>query len=289
MSPLRSASASARLSGRRRGFTLVELLVVIAIIAVLISILLPALNAARASAVTVNCASNLKQIGQAFNLYAAEHGGAICPGDIRWGAGGNPPAPADINGWSSDYSVFKSGTWGPYPLGFNIWQHFLWPYAGKTIDVFTCPANIAKPKEDYVSYDLVHGDWVFWWFNYQINKTIVGSGSTIPKYPKLFRNTQSAYLVADGSAFNNGEGEIRLNKQQYYFPGQNPAGYVPYTDLNPNRVMGQFDDGVNGRHRNRVVNVLYVDGHVVSESAARLWTITLAGTNFDRTFWSGIP
>jgi len=55
--------------GLRSGFTLVELLVVIGIIALLLSILMPSLRKARSIAMRLACASNLKQISLAMNLY----------------------------------------------------------------------------------------------------------------------------------------------------------------------------------------------------------------------------
>src|SRR5882757_10637844 len=92
---LKGASPMTQKNCRRtRGFTLVELLVVIGIIALLISILLPALNAAKERANRVKCSSNLRQIGQGLLLYANDNKGIY------------PRTPANTMG---TYTCFTAG------------------------------------------------------------------------------------------------------------------------------------------------------------------------------------
>jgi len=94
-----------------RGFTLLELLVVVAVLAMLIALLLPSLRQAKAQAKQVACQSNLRQIAVAWHAYLDAHegsfyqcvnanmnyGGKQGSGAAQWGADPHDPVTKPLN------------------------------------------------------------------------------------------------------------------------------------------------------------------------------------------------
>ena len=109
----------------RRGFTLIELLVVISIIALLVSILLPALGKAREQSRAAICATNLRQLGIIWMMYA------------------------DAN--DDDLYVYPGGG---YP---QLWWAYVIDHENGSIGVLSCPSmyrhgwfdDYADPAFDY--------------------------------------------------------------------------------------------------------------------------------------------
>jgi len=116
---------------KRKGFTLVELLVVISIISLLMGILVPALGKVRAKGRRTVCMSNLQQIGVAFKIYLDDNR------DIMPAACQYPSLNTDPN----DYGFRPPIT------------RFLMPSL-KNQEVFKCPADIKDYYKDWgTSYE----------------------------------------------------------------------------------------------------------------------------------------
>lgn len=98
-------AAAMRSARKSRGFSLVELLVVIGIIALLLSLLLPALARARAKARATLCASHLRELGHVFALYANDNQGFV-PRDFTFFAQERQPWMLGLARY-----VVDEGTW----------------------------------------------------------------------------------------------------------------------------------------------------------------------------------
>lgn len=114
---------------RSRGFTLMEMLVVIAVIGILAALLLPTLSSAKARARRTTCLNNLKQINLGVHLYADDHNDVLTLVSTNT----SPSVWTDYKNWIKGY-VGLTGPSSPQDA------------------LFACPADIYNYEGDYFEY-----------------------------------------------------------------------------------------------------------------------------------------
>jgi prepilin-type N-terminal cleavage/methylation domain-containing protein/prepilin-type processing-associated H-X9-DG protein len=248
---------SRKLGSTQKGFTLVELLVVIGIIALLISILLPSLNRARETANKVKCSNNLKQIGLAIQLYTNDNHGSYPRTYSNTSATATAPVDPSSTGasWSDPFaSTAPTPNWNvngnttynnvPSSLFLLLRTEDLVPA------VFNCPSSGATPD--------AYG----------------GGNLTAANRCNFTSITQNlSYSYADpfpgiGASANSG----------YKLTATSDPGFATAADINPGTASSNNADNVllvnssssaqqmkfgnSNNHNKDGQNVLYADGHV---------------------------
>jgi prepilin-type processing-associated H-X9-DG protein/prepilin-type N-terminal cleavage/methylation domain-containing protein len=240
-----------------RGFSLIELLIVISTIAVLLAIMVPSMSNTKQHAKAVLCQSNLRELTTSLLMYELE----------------NETFP---NGWKFSYTPPEGGFLGTQKDKIGLW----WiNYISKFISIdkkkviFKCPSqNITDKTLDPILCG-----------NYGVNESICKSSSDRRNWdefvgkPLSFKkvtNASKTLLIADsGYALitwrHVSDKDIEGLGMKY---GEDIA-YIPGLKINIDRIdnkslsEGQEDDALKGRHPGKTVNVGFLDGHVETKKA----------------------
>lgn len=214
---------------KSRGFTLVELLVVIGIIAVLIAMIMPALNRSRQAARRIVCLSNLRQLTMAWISYSGEHKGMLVSS-----------ATNDDTTWVNAGDGSDSLTTGA-----------LYPYIGNTA-IYLCP-------NDRVNY----------WRTYSMNDFLGAGGWNSAPGQQAHRMSDvtvpwATYVFIeelDPRGFNEGSFAV------WPYPGPGTNQWVDYlATWHDNAGMISFADGHAQVWQFGDPRTPYIDANFVNQS-----------------------
>jgi prepilin-type N-terminal cleavage/methylation domain-containing protein/prepilin-type processing-associated H-X9-DG protein len=185
-------------SKTERGFTLVELLVVIGIIALLIAILMPALGKAREQSNRVACLANQRSILQAITMYAGENGGYLpgpadpCVNDPRIVNAQNGVTLSASHPTSSQMDLWNGGTYYSSRELSNV--SLLQQYLGgaDNYKVGQCPSNLELWNQAAPTSISTYSSGKNLGYGYVIND----EAQTVTTYPTLLLGSYSSGSTA---------------------------------------------------------------------------------------------
>jgi prepilin-type N-terminal cleavage/methylation domain-containing protein/prepilin-type processing-associated H-X9-DG protein len=243
-------------TGRRfRGFTLIEVLVVVAIIALLISILLPSLKRAREQARTAVCSANLRTAGQALALYTA-----MSQEWMPWN-GPDPTQVADAGGGLNTWEILYKSIRKSTPSRFTDLKRFplvstLTPgYVPVEIEWYLCPSDQYYHSSDEADITLPNGNTQTGQFvlsyctNYLVlstpGKDVEGNDAKVPRKMVTKRPSDFVVFVEEGDDQRDGRQRWELEDRNYPSPNI----------VDPNQKEYELRHLGGG-------NIAWLDGHV---------------------------
>jgi prepilin-type processing-associated H-X9-DG protein/prepilin-type N-terminal cleavage/methylation domain-containing protein len=250
---------------RPRGFTLVELLVVIGIVAVLISILLPVVGRAKRQAYATQCASNLRQFATAFSQYANDFGGTAVPMRLPE----DDDAVADIGNGKH----YRPRWYDLLGARMKLWAFSRPPTSDtdtdKRIDnkAFLCPG---EPEWDNAR-NAPYG------YNFQFLGNVRGkAGGGYVNFPvRLSRITKAADTVMAADSMGTAAGKARTSRTGYRRDGVkdlfavgnhsytiDPPRLTARSDYSEDNARSPADRSAPDPRHNGKANVAFCDGHV---------------------------
>ena len=234
----------------RRYFTLIELLIVIAIIAILAGMLLPALNKSRQTARDLSCMNNLKQFGNAEQMYLSDSNDYYIAVSVN--------SNVDPAYW------FRNGMYRSYmsqPVLSSGWKNSFYKRSLLCPNAPYFPYEDSATKDDTVSdLEVCYGRIMREWEVATPDDGIVSCF----KASRLGRNPAQLFLITDF-------GFARFCPS--YTKGSGPlAVWERLRSKEGTRISGLLNAGVGYprfTHKNKL-NMLYFDGHVDSPARQTL-------------------